>query len=274
MIDIEAYFARIGYAGPRRPDLETLGAVHARHPAAIPFENLDPLLGRPVSLDPAALQAKLVAERRGGYCFEQNTLLKAALEALGFRVTVFAARVIWMLPAGRPPNPRAHMVLKVEGEGVAHIADVGFGGLLSAAPVPLPDATADAIGAEQPVPGGALRLSRDGMFLVLQARTDGPWQDVYRFTEEPQFPIDIELANWFTAAHPGSRFRNVLMVQRLLPDARVSLMNRRLVRRPAQGQAQERIIEDAATLENVLRETFGIEPPGDLSEVFARLPPS
>jgi N-hydroxyarylamine O-acetyltransferase len=272
MIDLDAYFARIGYTGPRRPDLATLGAVHALHPAAIPFENLDPLLGRPVSLAPAALAAKLVAERRGGYCFEQNTLLKAALEALGFSVTVFAARVLWMLPADRPPNPRAHMVLKVEGEKVAHIADVGFGGLLSAAPVPLPGAAPGAAGAEQPVPGGALRLIRMGMFLHLQARTDGLWRDVYSFTEEPQFPIDVEIANWFTSAHPGSRFRNVLMVQKLLPDARVSLMNRRLVRRPAEGQAQERMIEDAAALENVLRESFGIDPPGDLSEVFARLP--
>ncbi len=75
MIDIDSYLARIGHVGPRIPALSTLCAIHALHPAAIPFENLDPLLDRPVSLDLEALQQKLVGSRRGGYCFEQNTLL-------------------------------------------------------------------------------------------------------------------------------------------------------------------------------------------------------
>ncbi|MGH7057165.1 MAG: arylamine N-acetyltransferase, partial [Acetobacteraceae bacterium] len=81
--DLAAYFARIGYDGAREPTFATLAALHALHPAAIPFENLDSLLGRPVPLDLASLQAKLVGERRGGYCFEQNTLLAAVLGALG-----------------------------------------------------------------------------------------------------------------------------------------------------------------------------------------------
>jgi N-hydroxyarylamine O-acetyltransferase len=98
--DIETYLARIGYDGPRAADLATLRAIHRRHPAAIPFENLDPLLGRPVALDIEALQEKLVRGRRGGYCFEENALFAAALEALGFAVTRLAARVRW----GRPPE--------------------------------------------------------------------------------------------------------------------------------------------------------------------------
>ena len=84
MLDTDAYFARIGYEGKASVDLATLSALHALHPAAIVFENLDPLLGRPVPLDLAALQAKLVTGRRGGYCFEQNTLFKAVLEASRF----------------------------------------------------------------------------------------------------------------------------------------------------------------------------------------------
>ena len=75
MIDLDAYFRRIGYDGPRDASLETLRELHRLHPQAIPFENLDPLLGRPVNLDPASLQAKLVEGGRGGYCFEQNGVL-------------------------------------------------------------------------------------------------------------------------------------------------------------------------------------------------------
>ena len=72
---LDAYLARIGYEGPREPSLLALRGIVAAHSAAIAFENIDVLLKRDVSLDLATLQRKLVHRRRGGYCFEQNTLL-------------------------------------------------------------------------------------------------------------------------------------------------------------------------------------------------------
>ena len=100
-IDLNAYLRRVGYDGPREPTLEVLCAIHALHPEAIPFENLNPLLsGRAVSLDLDALQSKMLGQRRGGYCFEQNALFRAALEAMNFTVTPLIARVVWM--ASRP----------------------------------------------------------------------------------------------------------------------------------------------------------------------------
>src|SRR6185295_14851436 len=104
--DLDGYLARIGYDGPRRASHETLTALHEAHEAAIPFENLDILLGHPISIELAALQLKLVGGRRGGYCFEQNTLFRAVLEALGFRVTSLAARV----RGGGVLRPRTHML--------------------------------------------------------------------------------------------------------------------------------------------------------------------
>ncbi|MBV9740172.1 MAG: arylamine N-acetyltransferase [Hyphomicrobiales bacterium] len=266
MLDMGAYFARIGYEGTPRVDLATLQTLHLLHPAAIVFENLDPLLGRPVPLDIPALQAKLVASRRGGYCFEQNTLFKAVLEKLGFSVTPLAARVLWMAPAGAPPNPRAHMVLKIELEEGAYLADVGFGGLLASSPLRL------VYGVEQETPTGILRLVERDVHVTLQARLASEWRDVYRFTLEPQFSIDIEMANWFTSTHPNSRFRNALMVQRLTPNGRVSLLNRRLARRFVDGRVEEGMLTDARELEETLGAEFGIEPPADLAPVFARLP--
>src|SRR5262249_24611720 len=92
-LDLDAYLARVGYTGDRAPSLAVLDALHLAHATHVPFENLGILLGRPVLLDLESLQAKLVRGRRGGYCFEQNALLAAALEALGFAVTRLAARV-------------------------------------------------------------------------------------------------------------------------------------------------------------------------------------
>lgn len=74
MIDLDAYFARIGYRGPREPTRATLNAIVFAHVGTIPFENLDVLLGRPIELEPEALMDKLVHARRGGYCFEQNSI--------------------------------------------------------------------------------------------------------------------------------------------------------------------------------------------------------
>ncbi len=114
MFDLDAYLDRLGYAGPHTPSLDTLEALHALHPAAIPFENLNPLLRWPVALDAESLQAKMVAGGRGGWCFEQNTLFRHALQSLGFSVSSLGARVIWNTPPDSPIGPRSHMLLLVD----------------------------------------------------------------------------------------------------------------------------------------------------------------
>ncbi len=135
-IDLDAYFKRIGYSGPRNASLDTLRELHNLHPQAIPFENLDPLLGRPVKLDPASLQAKLVDGGRGGYCFEHNSLFANVLRQLGFKVQEATARVRWNVPAGAR-TPRVHCLLFVDAEGGKYLADVGFGGNVLTAPLKL-----------------------------------------------------------------------------------------------------------------------------------------
>src|SRR6218665_2222775 len=118
-VDIDAYFERIGFAGSIAPNLETLQQLHALHPAAIPFENLDPLLGVPVRLETGNLQQKLLFEKRGGYCLEQNLLFKAMLEDLDFPVRGLGAKVLWG-PTAAPDRPATHMVLAVEVAGVPY----------------------------------------------------------------------------------------------------------------------------------------------------------
>src|SRR5262245_48596342 len=113
MIDLDAYLRRIAYTGAREPTLETLRALHWHHPLAIPFETLDPLLGRGVRLEPDALERKLVAERRGGYCFEQNLLFAHALRSLGFAVSYLSGRVIWQA-GDHERRARTHMLLFVQ----------------------------------------------------------------------------------------------------------------------------------------------------------------
>ena len=157
MIDLYAYFARIGYHGERTPTLAALRAIHRLHPQAIPFENLNPLLRWPAGLNATSLERKLVREGRGGYCFEHNLLLRHVLHALGYRTTALAARVMWTAPVG-VMRPRSHMLLRVEVEGDPYIADVGFGGRRPATGWPLARNLARS-GRQQrsPVPSGPRR---------------------------------------------------------------------------------------------------------------------
>jgi N-hydroxyarylamine O-acetyltransferase len=140
-VNLENYFTRIGYKGPRAATLEVLQELHKLHPRAIPFENLNPLTHRAVKLDLESVEQKLIAQKRGGYCFEQNALFANVLTQLGFNITPLLGRVLWGRESGAIP-PRTHMVLRVDIKDEAWIADVGFGSMTLTAPLRLIAGTA------------------------------------------------------------------------------------------------------------------------------------
>ncbi len=252
--DLDGYFARIGYAGSREPTLAVLDAITFAHAAAIPFENGDVLLGKGISLDPAVVERKLVHERRGGYCFEQNGHLLRVLQALGFEVTPLGARVRWQRPRDVVP-PRTHLFLQVTIEGAPWFTDVGTGGLSLTSAVPF-----DGSGRELTTRHESRRyVCEDGRWFH-QVRIGQEWQDVYEFTGEIMHPIDCEVANWFTSAHPLSHFRTRLMVARATADGRVTLLNDEVTRRRGTNVETVRI-RDADALLEVLREDFGLTFP-------------
>ena len=212
MFDLDAYLARIGLAG--RPGI---AEVHRAHVTSIPFENLDPRRGEPVSLTLEDVQRKLVTARRGGYCFEQNLLLKGALESLGAHVEPMLARV----RVGSKPGvtrPRSHLLLRVTTGSVPWHADVGFG--LRTPLEPLPFGPGD----EHDQAGWRYRVVQDGPELVLQSVDGDMWFDMYSFLPEPVPMVDIETSSWFTSTHPRSPFVTGLIVSRQDEDGtRVSL---------------------------------------------------
>ena len=263
--DLDAYLARIGYAGPLRPDFETLSGIEAAHVEAIPFEGLDPLLGRPVSLDLAALQAKLVNGGRGGYCFEQNAVFRAALETIGFSVTGLGARVMLSWRPGQPLGPRGHMALRIDLDDGPWLADVGLGLRLQDAPIRLkPDDV-------QETPGSIYRLDREGETWTLNYLGPNGWRPAYCFTLEPQLQSDYELANWFFASHPMSPFTQVVVVQKMAPEGRLTLVNRRFTTGAREGPLKERTIADAGDFADVLTRVFGLEPPVPAGEIYERI---
>jgi N-hydroxyarylamine O-acetyltransferase len=250
--DCRAYLQRIGLASAPGRGPETLRALHRAHRGAIPFENLDIQLGRPIRLDLDSLQAKLVGARRGGYCFEQNTLFRYALRDLGFAVEPCEARV-------RPPGsdritPRTHMVLVARVDETDWLVDVGFGGAGPLEPVALSEEPQDQH-------GWCYRIVRGEREHTLQLREAGVWRDLYTFVPEPRYPIDFEVANWYTSTHPESRFVITLTAQRSTPEAREVLHNLTYTRSTPSSEETREIGREE--LVGFLAARFGIELPAD-----------
>ncbi|MEI9948420.1 MAG: arylamine N-acetyltransferase [Pseudomonadota bacterium] len=251
-MNLAAYFQRIGYRGRYQPDLALLSALTAAHTRSIPFENLDVLLGRPISLEPDALFQKLVIDQRGGYCFEQNGLFLEVLRELGFQVAPLSARVRLQRPRDFTP-PRTHVFLRVELDGESWLTDVGVGGLSLTSPLRL------ATRAEQPTLHEPRRILQEGNRLYHQVRFGADWQDVCEFTLEEMPAIDRELANWYTSAHPKSHFKNRLIVARAAPEGqRLSILNDEFTLRERHGTATTRQIGSAPELLEVLLKQFGL----------------
>ena len=257
-LDLDAYLARIGLDEPPGPDLDSLRAIVRHHAETIAFENLDPFCRVPVGLDVASLEAKLVHGGRGGWCFEQNLLLRHALDAIGFRTTGLAARVVWMRPpeSSEPLPARGHMLLRVDLDEGPHLVDVGFGGLTLTGVLRLEP------GAEQATPHEPFRLVAVGSDdLAMQARLRGEWAALYRFSLQEQVQADYEVSNWYLSTHPDSHFLHGIMVAR--PDAgvRYALRNATLTTHHLDGASDARRIDDLDDLRDVLGATFRLRLP-------------
>lgn len=267
-IDLDAYLARIGWSGERRPTVDVLRSVHRAHMLGIPFENLDPVLGRAPSLALPDLEAKLVRGERGGYCYEHNTLFAAALTALGFRVTLLAARVL----VGSKPGdvrPRTHMLMlaHVPGEPVPYVSDVGFGSI-GALLEPLP-LTADVELRDAPRRHRLVHEPHDGPLELWKLQTYGPgggaedggWEDQYAFTVEPFDASDYEVINWHIATNPRSPFSRGVYAQRTTPEAHLALAGRHVTETSPDGTRKERDLTGADEVLRVLADDFGIRLP-------------
>jgi N-hydroxyarylamine O-acetyltransferase len=246
-LDVDAYLARVGYGGPTEASAEVLCGLHRAHVTSIPFENLDIVMGREVSVDLASIQEKLL-RRRGGYCFEHNLLFAALLERLGFCVTRLSARV-------RMGNarilPSTHMTLNVSVNGEPWLADVGFGGEGLLEPVPL----ADGVTSEQGAQAYGLVRESEREWVLRTSRPDG-WLDLYSFTLEPRRHADYFVANYYTSTHPRSPFTGRVVAQCVEPDRRLSLIDHSLVESDSSGETTTRNASDAELGELLWR--FGI----------------
>ena len=248
-MDIDAYLDRIGYRGPLTPTAETLRALQVAHLQAVPFENLSIHARQPIVLDDESLFDKVVARRRGGFCYELNGLFAALLRALGFRVSMLSAAVARGDGTFSPEFD--HMALLVTLEE-RWLADVGFGDSFRD-PLRLDER------GEQPEGKRAFRIDEDGEHLLLLRREDAgqPWQPQYRFTLQPHELPDYVGMCHFHQTSPESHFTRQTLCSLATADGRVTLSGMKLITTRG-GERHERVLESEEERAALLRELFGV----------------
>jgi N-hydroxyarylamine O-acetyltransferase len=248
-MDVQAYFDRIGFAGPARPDLETLTALHRLHLRVIPYENFDVLLGRPVSLDPDAAFEKLVTQRRGGWCYEMNGVLGAVLQDIGFSVTRMAGAV--MRAERGDISLGNHLVLRVDLDR-PYIADVGFGdGVLE--PIPLMFGGHHCAGYD-------FRLEELGDDWLRFHNHDQGGAPYFDFSLAPADPDRLAATCRWLSTSPDSIFTQTALGFRHTPAGIVGLLGR-TVRRVQPDSKTTELIESADEFVAVLKLEFGLDVP-------------
>lgn len=261
MFDLEPYLGRLGVADV--PDgAKGLAVLQTAQMTAVPFENITPLLGDVPTLEPGALAAKLLRQGRGGYCYEQNTLLAGALTALGYGPRNHLARVRNGAAEG---GARSHLAMTVEVEGARWLVDAGFGGHGPLAPLSL-----DA-GITQYAPNGTYRIDRDADEWVLSRQVGDTWQSLYGFDEVPVREVDVLAANYLSARWDNSPFPKNLMIAAYGASGRVAMFNRRLTRGLAPDDTSE-MIGSRAALQQVLVEEVGLFlTPEQMAQVWTKI---
>ncbi len=258
-MDLKAYFGRIGYVGDPRADLTTLHALHRAHLLAIPYENLDVQLGRPVGLDSRAAFAKIVTRGRGGWCYEMNGLFAAVLEEIGFKVTRMAGGVMREVMGDIVLGN--HLVLMVEVDEQPWIADVGFGdGSLD--PFVL---RASAFSVE----GFRFGLSRlDRMWWRFQNHPQSGSRS-FDFIPEPTLPGVLAAHCEWQQTAPESSFVMNLIVQRFTGQEILQLHGR-VLRSVRPDRKRERVLASADDLVRVLSREFGLDVP-EAADLWPRI---
>ncbi len=258
-MDIKTYLNRIAYTGPMRTDLATLTALHRAHLRAIPYENLDVQFGRPVTIDIRAIFDKLVARRRGGWCYEMNGLFGWALRELGFDVVRSAGAV--MRQDRGDESVGNHLVLKVELEEGIFLADVGFGD-----------------GPIDPVEVTSGRFVSAGFEFAISRLDDGWWRlhnhksggaASFDFNMMPADESRLaERCSWLQSS-PESPFVQNAVLQHHSADG-LWMMRGRVLRKVTPSAQKDYLIESAPEYVGVLAEVFGLKLP-EAAELWPKI---
>jgi N-hydroxyarylamine O-acetyltransferase len=249
-MDLQAYFRRIGYSGPKTPTVETLRGVHRAHMLTVPFENLDIWQKRKIVLDAKRFVHKVIAEKRGGFCYELNGAFAALLQKMGFRVTLLSARVA--RPDGSYGEEFDHLTLRVDLDE-PWLADVGFGESF-VEPLKLH------AGIDQKQDGRCFCIFKENDRLILARKHGWFRKPEYSFSLRPRKLEEFAGMCHYHQTSPKSSFTRKCVCTRATPNGRITLTDKRLIVTRC-GVRKEHPVKGAEHWHQLLREHFGVVLP-------------
>lgn len=246
-MNVDRCLERIGYRGSRDPTLQTLRDLKLAFLLSVPFENLDIHLGREITLSSEKIYEKIVLKRRGGFCYECNTLFADLLRKLGFQVDYLSARMV----LGSTVNPEFdHMVLRVTLDG-DYLVDVGNG---QSCREPLPMDRKSTAASE----GFRYRVGTHNGDLALYFRySEGEWALRFLFTIIPREPSDFEERCRYHQTSPDAPFTQHRLATMATQEGRVQLLDKQLSITEGSRRREEELDSDEACRE-ALVQYFGI----------------
>ena len=249
--DIDAYFSRLGMPELQIPDEESLDRLIYVHQCRIPFENINPVNGLPVSLRTEDLFEKVIVGKRGGFCFELNTLFCRLLEACGFQVYGCRARVV----RGLDYIPRSHHrgnIVVLDGE--PYYCDVGYGGPQPAMALKVED------GFTKTAAGDIFRITKaDAFWWTLSRAVSSGWENILQFSLHPELEADFITPCYYCASSPDSKFVTEYNLNLRTEGGSISLLGKKFIKRE-HGRRSEKSIETPSELRRIIETEFGISP--------------
>jgi len=252
-MEINAYLERINYKGPVKPNAQTLYDLHLAHMLAVPFENLDIGLNRPIHLNEQSIWDKIITNKRGGFCYELNGLFAWLLQEIGFNVTYLNARVYNQEGDLGLDFDHLTLLVQIPGQSDHWLADVGFGDSFTE-PLRFEEQGAQ----RQSLRAYKLEQTSDG-FVVWQKSYDGAWERQYFFDlESHSFPLEYTTACQYHQTSPKSSFTRGSIISKATPDGRISLEDKRLIT-TTNGIKTEQTVTADKEYRSLLKEYFGVE---------------
>lgn len=249
---VAKYLRRIGCSGSAEPTLDFMNELQQCHIYTVPYENIDIMLHKPLSMEMDAIYTKVVDCHRGGYCFELNGLFGWLLGQLGFKVTEYTAR--FLLNESNIPM-RRHRVNVADLEGERYLCDVGVGIEVPRQAVKLVN------GLEQEICGTIYRMDWEDFYgWVLNENYKGEWRRIHSFTLEPQLPIDFVMPSFYCEKHPDSIFNRAPMLSIKTPEGRITL-DGNLFKIFTPNGIEQFIADSTEVMSDRLKLLFGLDIP-------------
>ena len=216
-------------------DKEALDGIIRAHQCSIPFEDLEcNYLKKRVYIDRDSLFDKIITRKRGGYCFELNTLFKDFLLELGFNAFSVFCRVRSM------ERPVMHRGTFVRFEDGLYFADVGFGGPMPFGCVKLEE------GLRQDIAGETFWFEKEDDYWwgLYRENEAGERESTLYMTTQPQPDIEFEAMNFYCCTNPEGRFVTITLVNLRQPDGYCSITERTFTSKKGEVKVEKEIDSD------------------------------